>query len=148
MRIHANYRKTMGDAIKADFDGGIVKIYDDSAARPAGPATAVPGGSVLLATLTLNATAFGSAAGTGDGDVTLTAGAVTGDSSADASGNPLWARIYESDGTTPITDVSVGKTGGSEELLINTVDGGGDPYIAAGGPVAMSSLVLHLGLGT
>ncbi len=51
-------------------------------------------------------------------------------------------------GTTVFADVSVGKTGGSEELLINTVDGSNNPYIAAGGPVSVSSMTITYGVGT
>lgn len=75
-------------------------------------------------------------------------GAVTQDSSADAPGIPTFARIYESDGTTVWGEVSVGKTGGSEELLINTVDGSGNPFISAGGPVSISSFTVTFGAGT
>jgi hypothetical protein len=134
----------MLDAFTDDWNSGKVRFY--SGTRPAGPGTALSG-NTLLAEATMGSTAFGAAGTSGTGAL-ATANAITQDSSADASGIPTFARIFKSDGTTVIADVSVGKTGGAEELLINTVDGSGNPFIAAGGPVSISSLTLTFGMGT
>ena len=122
------------NARTAPLNSGILRIY--SGVRPATADTAL-GAQVLLAECTLNATAFGAAA-----NRVATANAVTQDASANAAGNPSFARIFASDGTTALIDVSVGKTGGTQELLVNTTDEDGDPYIAAGSIVAISSLTL------
>lgn len=121
------------------FDSGTIKIY--SGTVPATADTAL-GAQVLLAQATFGADAF-AAASSGS----MAANAITADSSADAAGNPSFARICTSGGTAG-AQVTVGKTGGAEELLINTVDGSSNPYIAAGGSVSVSSLTVTLPAGT
>jgi hypothetical protein len=140
VKIAVARRNEMGNAALDNLNTGYLRIY--SGTRPANADTALSG-NTLLAELRLNATAFGSMS-----SGVATAGAITQDSAADASGNPTFARLLESDGTTVFGDVSVGKTGGSEELLINTVDGSSNPYIAMGGPVSISSLTITFGVGT
>lgn len=88
------------DAIRADFNSGFLDIY--SGAQPADPDTAI-GAQVLLASLTLNATAFPAASGG-----VLTANAITSDSSADATGTAAWYRCFKSDHTTALHDGTVG----------------------------------------
>jgi hypothetical protein len=140
MKIAAAIRNSMGNNALPNLNSGKIRFY--SGTRPANADTALSG-NTLLAECTFGATAFGSMSGG-----VATANAITQDSVADASGNPSFARLLESDGTTVVADVSVGKTGGTEELLINTVDGSNNPYIAAGGPVSISSLTVTFGVGS
>jgi hypothetical protein len=130
----------MGNSEKSQYDSGYIRFYSGS--RPAGPDTALSG-NTLLAEARFGATAFASMSGG-----SMTANAITADSSADASGIPTFARLFKSDGTTVLDDVSVGKIGGSEEMLITTVDGSGNPFITIALPVSVASLIMTYGLGT
>ena len=118
-------RNAAADAICALADSGLVRIY--TATRPANPQTAAAG--TLLATLTLNATAFGAAvAGV------ATANAITSDSSADDTGTAAWFRVLQSDGTTVLWDGDVTATGGGGDITFSTV-----AFVAAA-VIAMTSL--------
>lgn len=128
------------NARTALLNTGYIRFY--SGTRPAGPDTALSG-NTLLAELRFGATAFGASA-----NRIATANAITQDSSADAAGIPTFARCLASDGTTAVMDVSVGKTGGGEELLISTTDGGGNPYIAAGSVVGITSFTVTQPIGS
>jgi hypothetical protein len=139
MRDSINTSNLAVNARTARLNSGYIRIY--SGTRPAGPDTALS--NTLLAELTFGVTAFGAAS-----NRIATANAITSDSSADAAGIPTFARLFESNGTTVVVDISVGKTGGAEELLITTTDGGGNPYIAAGSTVSISSLTLTQPIGT
>jgi hypothetical protein len=140
VKVAVARRNEMGNAATDNLNSGKIRFY--SGTRPANADTALSG-NTLLAECTFGATAFGTmSAGV------ATANTITQDASADASGIPTFARLLESDGTTVWADVSVGKTGGAEELLINTMDGSGNPFIAAGGPVSISSLTVTFGVGT
>lgn len=97
------------DAITT-FVGASGKLRIYSGSRPATGGTA----TTLLAELTLNAT-FAPAAASG----VLTLNAITGDTSADATGTASWGRILKSDGTTICLDVSVG-TSGTDIILTTT----------------------------
>lgn len=109
---------------------GLLRIY--SGTRPANVAAAITG--TLLAELTLNATfAPGAAAGV------LTANAITGDTSANATGTATHFRIWKSDGTTAVIDGDVG-TSGSDLNLTST-------SIVATEPVNVTSLVITRGNG-
>lgn len=116
MASKLNYSTTLRNA-KLDANtssvgnAGILKLYDNSAAQPAGPGTAVPGGSVLLATWTC-ATPFAPAASSGVLSPTLPSNV-----NAAASGTPGWFRIYKSDGTTAVIDGSAGLTSGFDMNL-------------------------------
>ena len=104
-------------------NSGKLRIY--SGTQPAN-ADASIGAAVLLAELTMNATAFGSpTAGL------ISANAITQDSSADADGTAAWFRLWKSDGTTPLWDGTVGTSGC--DLNLNSV------AIQAGGVVAVSA---------
>ncbi len=115
------------DAITA-FAGANAKlrIYDGS--RPATGGTA----TTLLAELTCNAT-FAPAASGG----ALTLNAITGDTTADATGTATWARIVKSDGTTHVADCSVGTSGA--DINLNTTS------IVAGAAVTVTSAVITEG---
>lgn len=110
--------------------GGSGKLRIYSGTRPANVAAAITG--TLLAELTLNAT-FAPAAASG----VLTANAITGDTSADASGTATHFRIFKSDGTTAVIDGDVG-TSGSDLNLTSTT-------ITATEPVNVTSLVITRG---
>lgn len=140
MRVAVARRNEMGNAALDNLNSGYLRIYNGT--RPA-TADAALSGNTLLAELRFGVTAFGSMT-----SGVATANAITQDSSADAAGNPTFARLFESDGTTVFADVSVGKTGGPEELLISTVDGSNNPYIAAGAQVPVSSMTITYGVGT
>lgn len=101
--------------------GGQIRIYDG--ARPA------KGGAVttILGTLTFSVTSAPSAVGG-----VLTASAITGDASADASGVATWFREVDSDGTF-VMDGDVGLSG--SDLNINDVN------IVSGLPINITSYV-------
>jgi hypothetical protein len=111
------------DALCALANSGKLRIYTGTQAVTADTAL---GAQVLLAELTLNATAFGGAvAGV------ATAGAITQDSAADATGTATWFRVLKSDGTTVLWDGSVGTSGA--DLNLNAV------AIVTGAAVSISS---------
>jgi len=99
------------DALAVLANSGKLRIYDGS--QPATPETAISGQN-LLAELTMNATAFGAASGG-----VITAGAITSDTAADATGTASWYRLLKSDGTTVLWDGSVGTSG--SDLNMNSV---------------------------
>lgn len=90
------------NALAALCNGGVIKIYDG--AQPASADTALSG-NTLGVTLTFGATAFG-AANSG----VITANAITA-GVAVAGITPTFARIFKSDGTTVVMDVSAGASG-------------------------------------
>jgi hypothetical protein len=89
-------------ALSTLCNSGLIKIYDGT--QPATAGTAI-GAQVLGVTLTFNATAFGAPA-----SGLLTANAITS-GTAVASITPTWARIFKSDGTTVVMDISAGASG-------------------------------------
>lgn len=98
------------NALAALANSGKLRIY--SGAQPATPETAASGD--LLAELTMNSTAFGAAA-----NGTITANAITQDSSNEASGDAGWYRLLKSDGTTALWDGEVGTSG--SDLNLNSI---------------------------
>lgn len=115
-----------GAAGLARLNSGYIRIYDG--AQPATADTAV-GAQVLLAELRWNATAFG--AGTAG---VFSAGAITADSSANATGTPAWFRALGSDGATVEFDGTAGAAGC--DLNLSGLVGG---QIIMGGTVSVSS---------
>lgn len=102
------------DAVCVLANSGKLRIYDGS--QPATADTAL-GAQVLLAELTLNATAFGAAV-----NGVATANAITADASANATGTAAWFRVLDSGGvdvTDNLWDGSVGTSGA--DLNLNTV---------------------------
>lgn len=83
-------------------NSGLIKVYDG--VQPATADTALSG-NTLGVTLTFGATAFPAASGG-----VLTANAITS-GTAVASITPTFARIFKSDGTTVVMDVSAGASG-------------------------------------
>jgi hypothetical protein len=114
------------DAVCALANSGLLRIYDGTQAATADTAV---GAQVLLAELTLNATAFGAAS-----NGVATAGAITQDASANAAGTATWFRVLDSGGvdvTDNLFDGSVGTSGA--DLNLNSV------AISAGAAVSISS---------
>lgn len=101
------------DAVRDNFNNGYLRFYDGT--RPADGDTPLAGNN-LLAELRFAATAFPAASGG-----VLTANALVPDSLANANGTASFARAFESDGTTPAGDLSVGLAGSGP--------GGSDPDI-------------------
>jgi hypothetical protein len=114
------------DNILAHANSGLLRIYDGT--QPTDADTAV-GSQVLLAELTMNATAFAAASGG-----SASANAITSDSSANASGTATWFRLVKSDGATVIMDGSVGTSGAN--LNLNSA------AISSGAQVSVSSFTV------
>jgi hypothetical protein len=89
MALNPKYSDTMvnaeADAVGNALNSGYIRIYDGT--QPANADTAI-GVQVLLAELRFAADAFGAASGG-----TITANAITSDSSANNTGTATWARI-------------------------------------------------------
>ena len=123
----ATLRDAMLDAITTRAgNAALLRIY--SGTRPATGGTA----TTLLAELTCG-TPFAAAAVNG----VLTLGAITQDSSANATGTASWFRIVQSDGTTFVLDGDVGTSG--SDLNLTTVS------IVATQPVSVTSFVITEG---
>lgn len=114
-----------------------LKIFDNTASPTGTPSNAnsTTGSNVLLGTLTFSVLPFG---GTGLGGATggvLTAGPITQDSAADASGTALFYRIYNWNDVV-LCQGSVGTSGA--ELNLNSTN------IVIGGPVSVTSLTISI----
>jgi hypothetical protein len=103
MRIAVARRNEMLNALIDNLNTGKFRGY--SGTRPTDSDTALAG-NTLLFECTLNGTFAASASGG-----TLTANAITQDSAADATGTLSFIRLFESDGSTPVMDLSVGTSG-------------------------------------
>lgn len=120
-------RNARADAITAAAGASaLLRIYDGSRPATGGAAT------TLLAEQVCNATFAPGASGG-----VLTLNAIANDASANATGTATWFRIVKADGTTHIVDGNVGTSG--SDLNLNTT------AIVAGGPVAVSSVVITEG---
>jgi hypothetical protein len=134
MRVAVARRNEALNSWIDNLNSGKFRVY--SGTRPTDADTALAG-NTLLAELTLNATFSASASGG-----VLTANAITGDSSADANGTATFVRIFESDGTTVIADLSVSATGGGGEIQFATTS------FVAGAAITVTSLTLSLPVGS
>lgn len=123
LKLSNNTVDVQGDATATLFDNGYLRIYDGAQAATADTAV---GAQVLLAELRFAATAMSSST-----NGVLTAAALTADSSANASGTASWYRCLKSDGTTVISDGSVGTS--AADLILNSV------AISSGASVSVSS---------
>lgn len=110
----------------------VINIYDGSV--PA-DADASIGASTLLAQLTMSATAFGAAADAAPNG-TLTAAAITADSSANATGTASYFRVLTQNAGTTICQGTVGTS--SADLVLNTVS------ITSGSTVSITSFVITM----
>jgi len=126
-RISMARRNGAVDSVVDALDAGAAEGYVEirTGAQPADPDTTETG--TLLATLTLSDPAFGAATGG-----TATANPITGDNSADATGNAGWFRAYDGDGT-PVIDGSVTAVGGGGDMELSSTS------IVAGGEVNITS---------
>ena len=116
------------NAIAATLNGGTLDIYSGTAPANADGALS---GNTLLATATLGSPAFGAASAG-----VITANAIAGDTSADATGPPTFFRLRASGGAV----VYQGTAGASgQELNLSGLSGG---QIVAGGSVSISSLTM------
>lgn len=111
------------DAIDAGPGPGTVQIR--TGAQPASVATAATG--TLLGTLTLGDPAFADPV-----NGVATANAVTGDSSADASGTPGWFRVFDSAGVA-VLDGACSESGGGGDMILDK------PTIVAGGTIGITA---------
>ena len=136
IKLIATLANTMLDLITTQIDTGAgtakISVYDDTAAQPANPDTAVPGTSVLLAEFLCTDPAAAAASAS-----TLTLSAIADDVSANNSGTALWARITSPD-TNAVLDVDVSATGGGGTLQFNTAT------FVAGKTVSIDSFVITL----
>lgn len=118
-------------ALDAAFDtvlnSGFLRIYDST--QPTDADTAL-GAQVLLAELTLNATAFAAAA-----SASKSANAITDDSSANNTGTATWGSLVTSGGTR-VLDFSVGTSGAN--LNLNSV------AISSGAAVSVTSFTITM----
>jgi hypothetical protein len=114
------------DALAAACNSGKLRIYDNTGAIPTNCDDSI-GTNVLLAELTMNATAFGAAA-----NGVITANAITADSSANATGTANFFRIWNSAGTTAYIQGTVGTA--SADMIINST------AIQSGAAVSCSAL--------
>jgi hypothetical protein len=119
------------DAVGNALNNGYIRVY--AGTQPTNADTALSG-QTLLAELRFGADAFPAAS-----NGTITANAITSDSSADATGTATWARILASDGTTVWFDGSVGTS--DANVILNTVS------IVAGAVVSCSSLTFTVSKG-
>lgn len=115
----ADTTKVSNEAVNAEaaafaslLDNGYLRIYDSTGGtgQPATVDTEI-GSQVLLAELRFAATA--------ESDITdgvITFDALTGDTSANATGTATWFRAFKSNGTAPVWDGSVGTSGATLNL--------------------------------
>lgn len=124
LRYAADLRNAKLDAI-ATFvgNGALVRIYDGTQPATGGTPTN------LLAELTCG-TPFAAAAAGG----VLTVGAITQDSSANATGTATWFRVVKADGTTHCIDGTAGTSGADLNLTTTS--------IVSGQPVQITSFTI------
>jgi hypothetical protein len=123
-------RNAQLDNWKANFNSGLIKIYNGT--RPTDVDTALSG-NTLLVTCTMNATAF-AAASAG----VQTANAITSGVAA-VTGTPTFARLFQSDGTTVICDLSCAVGSGEVNLAASP---------SAGATVSITSMTITFGVGS
>ncbi len=113
------------NALAPLLNSGTVQFFTGT--QPANANTALSG-NTLLATCTFGSTAFGSAAAS-----VITANAITS-GTAVATGTATFARLYKTDGTTVVGDVTVGTSGAG--INLNTTS------IVTGGLVSLTSFTI------
>ena len=104
------------NALAPLLNGGFIEFYTGT--QPANANTALSG-NTLLATLTFGNPAFGAAAAG-----VITANAIASGTAA-ATGTATFARLYKSDGTTVVMDVTVGTSGAGINLNTTSIVTGG-----------------------
>lgn len=121
-----NILDTINTALNAGGQGASIKIYTGT--KPTGPDTAIST-QTLLGTLTCSYPAGTVSAGS------LTFGAVTQDSAADATGTATWLRMSDSGGTAVI-DMDITTIGGGGFAQMNTTS------VVQNGPITAPSIVI------
>ena len=117
------------DAIDAGAGAGTIKIYTS-------PMATLPSDAISTQTL-LGTLTFSDPSGASPTGGVFTASAITQDSSADATGTAVWARIADSAGVT-VVDVDITSTGGGGAMQMNTTS------IVIGGPISISALTVSI----
>lgn len=128
--------QAMLTAMKTAIDAGtaaIIEIYEGT--QPTDADTAI-GAQTKLATLTMNATAFGAVSDAAPG-AEMTAAAISPDTSADATGTAQFFRILTQAGGTTIMDGSVGTSGA--DMNFNSTG------FSAGSQIEVDSMVMFMG---
>lgn len=139
-------------ALLDDTGAATIEIYDDGASGASVPAlTDAISTETLLGTLTMTAPGAG-VGGTGaflgavdaNPNATATAGPITGDAAADASGSAVFFRAISGLGVVVLQGAVglTGSVGGEWLLLTSSDDGNGFPVITAGQPITVSSFVV------
>lgn len=134
--IANTHAQTLLTATKTAIDAGtaaVIEIYDGT--PPTDADTAI-GAQVKLATLTMSATAFGAVSDDTPGAI-MTAGTITPDSSADATGTAAWGRLSTQAAGAVIFQFTVGTSG--TDVTFNTV------AFTATSEISMSSLTVFQG---
>jgi len=130
-RLANDAKDQMINALGPRCNSGSVKIYGPASGaatpQPATPDTAIVSGTngSLLVSIPFGTTAFTTSSG-GAGNIGLNGGTAIS-ATVSASGTASWARIFKSDGTTPVFDVDITVTGGGGSMTfdnINFVSGG------------------------
>lgn len=143
-RISQGLGHAMLDALRTLINNGSCRLYSSATAQPATASDAVPGGSVVVATITAIAIA---AVTFGANYVEVTLTGTVSDASADASGTAAWFRWSDasdagaaSTGSAgePRIDGSVSNTGGGGDLQLSSTT------IVAGNPVNLTSFAFRL----
>jgi hypothetical protein len=129
-KISYTAANAMMDALSTALDAGKLRIYDATGGVPSNADDSI-GSNVLLAELTLNAASFGTPS-----NGAITAGAITADSSANATGTASHFRLWDAAGTTCYFQGTCGTS--AADLVLNSLS------IASGATVSVSSLVLTL----
>lgn len=119
--------RALDNAFDTVLNSGFLRLYSGS--QPADADTAL-GAQVLLAELTLNATAFAAASG-----ASKSANAITDDSSANNTGTATWGSLVTSGGTR-VLDFEVGTSGAN--LNLNSV------AISSGAAVSVTSFTITM----
>lgn len=131
LKLSTAARNAANNGVTALLNGGRVEI------RTGSPPTNLTDASsgTLLATLALNATAAGASSGG-----TATFNAITNDSSADASGDAGYFRVYASGGsdTAAIFQGTAGEAADTPDLTFD------EKTFVAGGIVSISSLTFSV----
>ena len=124
------------------WDGGELRIYDDSGSRPADADATEAGGGTVLATITLPTPAFAASASGG----AIAKSGTWQDLSADASGTADWFRVYDSAVTTGASttavrmDGTVGLNSGTFDLEFDNI------VFAATDPITIDTFTVTIPL--
>ena len=133
LQLTYNVAAAMLAALDNAIDAGTAAIIEIRTGAQPGPDNAATG--TLLATLTMSADAFGAVTDQSPG-ARITANAISGDSSADATGTAAHFRLLTQAGGTPILEGSVGTSGC--DMNFNTVS------FTAGSQVDITALTVDM----